>query len=138
MLVSARNGRVSSRTVVAEQCAALAWIKRGKEMLLEETRGYFHKTNLEERAGDILNELGIEFTPQYPTRTGFVLDFAIFTDEAKIDLEVDGRRWHSSKRARKKDNFRNYMLRREGWEIYRIREKFFDEDFDRFKMELLG
>ena len=101
-------------------------------------RGDFHKTNLEEMAEDRLIDLKVDFIPQYPTRTGFVLDFAIFTDETKIDLEVDGQRWHSSKRAKKRDNFRNHMLKREGWKIYRVREKFFDEDFERFTMECLS
>ena len=102
-------------------------------------RGNFHKTNLEELAEDILNELGVNFTPQYPTRTGFILDFAVFLSNGRrIDLETDGHRWHSSKRAKKRDNFRNHMLKREGWEIYRVREKSFDKDFERFKMECLS
>ena len=107
--------------------------------MLEEERGNFYKTGLERKAEDLLKELGVNFTPQFPTRTGFLLDFAVFlSDGQRIDLETDGFMWHSSKKAKKKDNFRNYMLRREGWKIYRVKEKSFDEDFDRFKMELLG
>ena len=102
-------------------------------------RGNFHKTNLEEMAEDLLKELEVNFIPQYPTRTGYLLDFAVFLlDGRRIDLETDGHRWHSSKRAKKKDNFRNYMLRREGWKIYRVKEKFFNEDFELFKMECLS
>ena len=108
-------------------------------MVIEEKRGDFHKTPLEERAEDLLKELGVCFIPQFPSRLGYLLDFAIFlSDERRIDLETDGFAWHSSKRSRKRDNFRNYMLRREEWEIYRVREKFFDKDFNIFKMELLG
>ena len=108
-------------------------------MIIKESRGNFHKTNLEEMAEDLLIELGVAFVPQYPVRSGYLLDFAIFlSDGRRIDLETDGFAWHSSKRAKKRDNFRNYMLRREGWEIYRVREKFFDEDFEKFKMKLLG
>ena len=108
-------------------------------MIIKESRGDFHKTNLEEMAEDLLIELEVNFIPQYPIRSGYLLDFAVFLpDGRRIDLETDGHRWHSSKRAKKKDNFRNYMLRREGWKICRVREKFFNEDFEKFKMELLG
>ena len=108
-------------------------------MVLEEKRGDFHKTNLEEKAEDLLKELGVTFIPQFPSRLGYLLDFAVFLSNGRIiDLETDGHRWHSSKRAKKRDNFRNYMLRREGWKIYRVRERSFDEDFERFKMECLS
>ena len=107
-------------------------------MIPNDNRSNFHKTNLEEKAEIVLKELDIKFIPQYPVRSGFVLDFAVFLNEKRIDLEIDGHRWHTDKKARKRDNFRNYMLRRDGWEIFRVREKFFNEDFDRFRMELLG
>ena len=97
-------------------------------------RGDIEETQLERKAERILNGLNVRYISQYPTRTGFVLDFAVFPEDGKkIDLEIDGERWHSSKRARKRDNFRSYMLRREGWQTVRIRERNFDEDFDRIK-----
>ena len=101
--------------------------------MIKNMRGDFHKTDIEEKAESILKEIGVDFTPQFPVRLGYVLDFAVFLPSGRrIDLETDGHRWHTSKRAKKRDNFRNYMLRRDGWEIFRIREKSFVEDFKKF------
>ena len=113
-------------------------LNEGERTVFEEERGNFYKTGLERKAEDILIDLKVEFIPQYPTRTGYLLDFAVFLNEKRIDLEIDGHRWHTDKKARKRDNFRNYLLKRDGWETFRVREKFFNEDFDRFKMGLLG
>ena len=80
-----------------------------------------HITNLEEIVKDYLNEKEIEYIFQYSTRTGFVIDFAI--PNKKIAVGVDGEKWHNTKRAKKHDNFKDYMLKREGWNIIRIREE---------------
>jgi very-short-patch-repair endonuclease len=99
-----------------------------------EDRGKIELTSLEKKAKELLDSLNVEYIPQYSTRTGYVIDFAVFLKNGKkIDLETDGARWHSSKKSQKRDNFRNYMLRREGWEIVRIREKNFDEDFKKLR-----
>ena len=79
-----------------------------------------HRTNIEEKVESWLKESGIEYSFQYPTYTGFVIDFAII--EKKIAIEVDGTKWHSSKKALKKQRFRDYQLRREGWAVIHIPE----------------
>lgn len=77
--------------------------------------------------GSVLDSLGIGYTEQVSTRSGFVLDFAIYHDDGfKIDIETDGRPWHSSPKQRKRDAFRDWILRREGWIVLR-----FGEDFTR-------
>lgn len=89
-----------------------------------------HKTCLEERMFTILTFLGIDFVEQHPTREGFVVDFAIFLNErqTKIAIEVDGLKWHSSKKSKKHDNFRDYKLRNSGWIIIRFNENFTESD----------
>jgi len=52
-----------------------------------------------------------------------VIDFAVFKKGEKIAIEVDGERWHSSKKAKKRDRFKDYMLRREKWKVIRIKER---------------
>ena len=69
-----------------------------------------------------LTQLGIEFTEQYPTRSGYLLDFALI--DKKIAIETDGHAWHSSQQQRKRDRFRDHILRREGWTVIRFRETF--------------
>ncbi len=63
----------------------------------------------------ILDSLGIKYEYQLPVRTGFVLDFA-FRDSMKA-IEVDGPH-HKLMRAR--DAFRDYLLKRFGWDLLRI------------------
>ena len=80
-----------------------------------------HITNLEEIVKDYLNKNNVDYIFQYSTRTGFIIDFAI--PNKKIAIEVDGEKWHSSKEAIKHDNFKDYMLKREGWNVIRIKEE---------------
>ena len=80
-------------------------------------RGKTHLTSLEKRAKQILDELGVNYIEQYPTRLGFIIDFAI--PDKKIAIEVDGKYWHKDK---KRDRFRDWMLRRAGWKVVRIDE----------------
>ena len=90
-------------------------------------RGYSF-TSLENAVKAILDELGLEYAPQLPTRTGFIVDFAVFCSEGrKVALEVDGEVWHSNDRARKRDRFKDYQLKREGWEVLRIKEQEVDD-----------
>jgi very-short-patch-repair endonuclease len=91
----------------------------------------FKRTCLEERMFNILTSLGIDFAEQVSTRSGFVLDFAIYVDRAankKIAIETDGGPWHSSKAQKKRDGFRDMILRREGWTVIRFGETFTPSD----------
>jgi len=83
-------------------------------------RNEIHKTNLEEAVGQFLDKRGVNYTPQYPVRLSYVIDFALV--DRKIAIEVDGTHWHSGKKKQKKDRFRDYMLKRTGWRTIRIKE----------------
>jgi len=89
--------------------------------------GSLRLTSLERQVESILKELDIEYIPQYPTHSGFVLDFAII--DKKIAIEVDGKKWHSSKKAIRRDRFKDYQLKREGWRVIRIKEGEISKDF---------
>ena len=91
------------------------------------TRGSVYLTSLERQVESILKELDIEYIAQYPVHSGFVLDFAILNK--KIAIEVDGKKWHSSKEAMKRDRFKDYQLKREGWKVIRIKEEEMNEKF---------
>lgn len=76
------------------------------------TKRTYQMTGLEQEAADALDEMGIKYTPQYSTRTGFVIDFMIHLPSGDVPLETDGPT-HKGKR-RSKDAFRTKLLRREG------------------------
>lgn len=80
----------------------------------------YQYTSLERIVKEYLDEHNVNYEPQFPTDTGFVIDFALLNQ--KVAIEVDGERWHSSKKALKKQRFRDYQLRRGGWSIIHILE----------------
>ena len=91
----------------------------------------FERTCLEERMFNILTEMGIEFQEQESTRSGFVIDFTIYVDRAqnkKIAIETDGSMWHNSPKQRKRDNFRDMLLRKGGWTVIRFPETFTSDE----------
>lgn len=53
----------------------------------------------------------------------YVLDFAIFCVNGKIDIETDGDTWHSQKERIPLDNTRNNALASKGWEVLRYNTK---------------
>ena len=91
------------------------------------TRRSVYLTSLEKQVESILKELNTEYIAQYPTHTGFILDFAIL--DKKIAIEVDGFKWHSSKEAIKRDRFKDYQLKREKWKVIRVKESNINKDF---------
>jgi len=98
-------------------------------------RSAFTRSNLEQEVAKVLDGLGIAYAEQFPSRFGFNIDFAIFTDNAKIALEVDGP-CHDAKRRRRKDGFRTHLLRREGWSVYRVHYSEF-ESLERLKERII-
>lgn len=88
---------------------------------------------MERKAEEILDSLNVEYIPQYSARTGFVIDFAILNNGQKIAIEVDGEHWHTTKKQKQKDRFKDYMLKREGWKVIRIKELNFNEDMEKLK-----
>jgi len=80
-------------------------------------RGEVYLTDLERKVKKALDEAGLSYVMQYPTRTGFVLDFAIL--DRQIAIEADGPH-HDVPARRSKDAFRTLRLKQEGWRIVRI------------------
>ena len=66
-----------------------------------------------------LERRNIVFVQEMSLRSGFIADFSI--PEKKLIVEVDGLRWH--KPNNRKDRFRDYVLKRAGWNVIRFTEK---------------
>ena len=78
---------------------------------------------------NILTDMGIEFYEQMSTKSGFVIDFAIYVDrKRKIAIETDGAMWHNSPKQRKRDTFRDMKLMQGGWTVLRFGEDFTQEE----------
>ena len=69
-----------------------------------------------------LKERGLDPRPQYQIM-GRRLDFALFGEgEIKLDLEIDGRRWHQDVDGNRKldDHWRDHLMRSVGWKVQRF------------------
>lgn len=88
---------------------------------MEMTGGIFTPpTAPEEALRSAMGAAGLSFEFQFPTRSGFILDFAF--PKEKLVVEVDGPT-HYTQAGKKKDRFRDWMLRREGWRILHVHWK---------------
>ena len=76
-----------------------------------------HETDIERMMREEFERRKISFIQFYPHRLGFVMDFAV--PDKQICIECDGEKWHRNK---KRDNFRDYMLKRSGWKTIRLKE----------------
>jgi len=61
---------------------------------------------------------GIDFSCQFPLRYSFIIDIAF--PKEKIAVEADGSYWHNNQSKRKKDGFKNYILKRLNWRVLRF------------------
>ena len=80
-----------------------------------------------------LKKRGLDPIPQYEV-AGRRLDFALFgLGEIKIDVEVDGRRWHTDIDGNRKvsDIWRNRQLEALGWKVMRFWVDELDKDMER-------
>lgn len=75
----------------------------------------------ERRVDFALRARGLKPVPQYEI-AGRRLDFALFAGDVKLDLEVDGRRWHLDQDGLRKssDIWRDAQLKALGWRIRRF------------------
>jgi very-short-patch-repair endonuclease len=64
---------------------------------------------------------GIEYSQQYPT-CGYYLDFATFPDGKKLNIEVDGEKYHRDRygNLRAEDIRRDLILKADGWFVQRF------------------
>lgn len=79
-------------------------------------------SNWERIVDAALRKRGLNPVPQYEV-AGRRLDFALFgSGNIKLDLEVDGRHWHSDTDGKRKlaDYWRDHQLQSLGWTVQRF------------------
>ncbi len=52
--------------------------------------------------------------------TGYFLDFAVYCNQGKLNLETDGDTWHCNKEQARLDNIRDNEISTEGWRVLRF------------------
>ncbi|PIU17711.1 MAG: hypothetical protein COT18_12575 [Elusimicrobia bacterium CG08_land_8_20_14_0_20_59_10] len=79
----------------------------------------FNVFSLENIMCRALKAAGLEFLREHvilrAAKVKYRLDFAIFCKRGKLDIECDGRGWHSAPAQRARDGRRDKWLQRSGW-----------------------
>ena len=75
----------------------------------------------ERRLDTAMRARGLNPIPQFPVGTRY-LDFALDPDGKKINVEVDGRRWHTDASGSRKvsDLLRDKEMKMRGWQVLRF------------------
>ena len=76
-------------------------------------------TPIEKKMFYALKRAGYEPIPQYK-ESGYRLDFAIFENGKKIDIECDGKAYHSTSKQKSHDRSRTRSLNNAGWGVIRF------------------
>ena len=95
-------------------------------MHAEEMNDLFDDSPLEDDIWLALKSAGIPAERQWAEPVGkyfYQLDFAIFCNNGKIDVEADGNTWHAHRDRIPRDNQRNNDLEKGGWHVLRFNGK---------------
>lgn len=127
------NVAISRARAVAHVFGDLAYARSGRISALARLASYATEPRPRRADGDFdsewerrvyhaLKARGLDPKPQYEI-AGRRLDFALFgRDDIKLDLEVDGRQWHTDGDGNRKlsDHWRDYQLKSLGWRVRRF------------------
>ena len=133
-LTFARSGKVP----VLRRLAARATDPRRRER-----DGGVFDSEWERRLDAAMRAAGLDPKPQYPI-AGRWLDFALLSDSMRLDVEVDGRRWHLDADGNRKvgDLYRDAQLKALGWKVRRFWVDELDRDMEgcveRIRSDLVG
>ena len=89
----------------------------------EEINDLWDESPLEDRLWAIFKRAQIRAERQYPVEIEnrfYLLDFAIFCSQGKVDIETDGDTWHSDPERIPLDNQRDTALVSRGWYVMRF------------------
>ncbi|MBT8420482.1 MAG: DUF559 domain-containing protein, partial [Gammaproteobacteria bacterium] len=69
----------------------------------------------------VLHKVGIHAIPQYPVEK-YLLDFAIIVGDRRLNIEIDGERYHRNWDGElcRRDQIRNQRLMELGWDVIRF------------------
>jgi very-short-patch-repair endonuclease len=137
-----------SKPIISRRRRRIVFIPTTEEQFLSanEINDLYNESSLENRLWDELSRLKVSAERQEPVRlrvpvdTGktiqlqykdYFLDFAIYCDLGKINVETDGSFWHDNPEQARIDRPRDNALETAGWRVLRfddleIREKMAD------------
>lgn len=113
----------------------LASLPKNKTVMNNKHTGF--ESPWEEKFFQALKKAGINCEIQYPVM-GRYLDLAVITDKVKIDIEVDGVRWHTNEEGNRKldDIYRDLQIGGAGWVIKRFLVHELSDNMDKCVQEI--
>lgn len=111
---------IVSRTARKIVFIRTTWEKFAKA---SEINDLFDDSPLENRLWEVFKERQIPAERQYFLEIEsehYALDFAIWCETGKIDVETDGDRWHANPQKAALDNCRDHALIAQGWSVLRF------------------
>lgn len=109
-------------------------------------RSYRKMSNLESLVANLLDELKVEWEREFPLPyiKGQWRYYDFHLPKHKILIEVDGDYWHNSQgkaswvilAAKKNDMLKNWIAKKEGYQLIRIGEKEIIENFSHVRKNL--
>jgi very-short-patch-repair endonuclease len=93
----------------------------------------FYESPLEEKFWEALKAKKIPAERQFvlhSKRKTYYLDFAVFAEKLNLDLECDGKRYHSKEDDLLRDSKRNHELIGQGWQVLRFRTSEIENQLD--------
>lgn len=111
--------------IVSRRLRRIVFIPTTYEKFTEavEINDLWDESPLEDRLWAIFRQTRIRAERQYPVEIedrSYFLDFAIFCNEGKINVETDGDTWHSDVERIPLDNQRDNDLVSQGWRVMRF------------------
>lgn len=111
--------------IISKKWRRIIFIPTTKEMLFlaKEINDLYATSPIEERLYRLMKKSGLSPERQFFVKTGknyYAMDFAIFCKKGKIDIECDGKKFHSGEVAYNKDRKRNNELASSGWIVLRF------------------
>lgn len=92
-------------------------------MTAEEINDLYDDSPLEDALWDELKRHSLQAERQWHLKaanTSYFLDFALFCNDGKLNIETDGDRWHNDPARVPEDNQRNNALASDGWQVLRF------------------
>jgi very-short-patch-repair endonuclease len=105
----------------------------------EQLNDLFDESPLEDIIWQALKSSNIFAERQWKEPVGksfYQLDFAIFCNQGKVDVEADGDTWHSQRNRIDRDNKRNNDLEKRGWHVLRFNGKEIREEKTKYLIQV--
>lgn len=105
----------------------------------EQLNDLFDESPLEDDIWDAFRATKIFAERQWREPVGkyyYQLDFAIFCNNGRIDVEADGDTWHAQRDRIDKDNKRNNDLEKRGWHVLRFNGKEIREEKAKYLLQV--